>query len=493
MKQNQKSEKTIKILSLKENSKKFKKAVKEAREQNHSELGIPKDIQKIKFREYLGQDPKKRTKIMEEKEICFSFIPSDSEKKEWIKIGFPKFKHLLKFLKQEYDKLDNFELILFRKSNCDSFYSDNSYKIIKVYVNIDKYLEYAKAINDVVYKLKIVKYGIDIQVDYSVKVPVAFFDKRPITYLPEELNKSHYALIEEIINDVESMPNGTEKKELETLLINSTFAQNVYNNFKKLPSNSATKKLHALIPTLDNLTRKEVEVLLNKILDSKRSEDVTTIISKLPKEHTNKIIEKFSEMAFMYAKYEKLRKSLKEFKILIKKHNNSNKKDEKEIHQFLIKHFWLLGIEYFDKVITSDIDSKKHRTNDTRLEGSRKRPDFIINRVDGFDKCFVIEIEEANDSIFNQNGEFSKKIYDGIIQASDYNLEQKFRNMHSKGIAIIGSINEKKMTIENKIRFKLLREEFPNIEILTYEQIIQKAQSTLDFWKKYEKIKNVDV
>ena len=56
--------------------------------------------------------------------------------------------------------------------------------------------------------------------------------------------------------------------------------------------------------------------------------------------------------------------------------------------------------------------------------------------------------------IFNKNGEFSKKVYDGIFQASDYNIEQKFRNIHSKGIAVIGSIQESKLTEDEKKRFQ---------------------------------------
>lgn len=37
---------------------------------------------------------------------------------------------------------------------------------------------------------------------------------------------------------------------------------------------------------------------------------------------------------------------------------------------------------------------------------------------------------------------------------------------------------------DKKKRFKLLVQEFPHIEILTYDDIISKAQSTLDFWEK---------
>lgn len=172
------------------------------------------------------------------------------------------------------------------------------------------------------------------------------------------------------------------------------------------------------------------------------SSEFLKYISNLPADQSQKIIKKLPAMDIMFNRYEKLTKSLKEFKKLIDKHNKSETNDEAEIHKFLTKHYWLMGIEYVDKEKLSDYDAEGNRVNETKLYASRKHPDFIIKRLDGFDKCVVIELEDANDPIFKKNGEFSKKVYDGILQATDYNIEQKFRDLHSKGIAVIGSLQK---------------------------------------------------
>ena len=62
--------------------------------------------------------------------------------------------------------------------------------------------------------------------------------------------------------------------------------------------------------------------------------------------------------------------------------------------------------------------------------------------------------------------------------------------IYSKGIAIIGSTAMTKITDAQKERWNLLCESFPNVEILTYDHIIQNAQTTLDFWKRYESMTN---
>ena len=481
-----KIKKTIDPLPSVDNVKEIKKIMSDLRKITYSESSIPEDIQKIKFWTHLGQESPMSTKLMEEKEIGFSFDPSEKERKKWTKDGFVKLSHLLTTLKTMCNGSDGFELILFRTNYEESFYLLPNAKTINVYVNIYTYLEHGLAINDIIYKLKIVKYSRNIQKEYSAKVPLAFFKKRSPSELPETLKTSYYAVIEEIINDIEDMPDGEEKRDLSKVLIQSNLARKSFEKFNKLSPESPAKKLQEFTPALDKLTPKEVEILLKKIIHSEISVEFIDNITKLPKEYINKIAKKMPEMAIIYGRYEKLQDSLKKFKALIDKHNNSSTKNEAEIHKFLTEHYWLLGIEYFDKERLSDFDHDGNTTNATRMDGSRKHPDFIIKRIDGFDKCVVIELEEANDPIFNNNGEFSKKVYDGIFQAADYNIEQKFRDMNSKGIAVIGSIKGRTLTKDEKKRFKLLVQEFPNIEILTYEHIIEKAQSTLNFWKQYK-------
>jgi len=115
----------------------------------------------------------------------------------------------------------------------------------------------------------------------------------------------------------------------------------------------------------------------------------------------------------------------------------------------------------------------------------QKKADFIIERIDGLDKCIIIELEEANDPIFTKDGGLSKKVYDGIHQAVDYYIEQKSRNINSKGLAVIGSIIGERLTAKQKRKLTLLKETFHNVEILTYDDIIAKADSTLNFWRSY--------
>jgi hypothetical protein len=140
----------------------------------------------------------------------------------------------------------------------------------------------------------------------------------------------------------------------------------------------------------------------------------------------------------MLDRYEKLEKSLKEFKKKVREHQNATEKNEHELHELLIKDYWLLGVEYFDKKILSDITPDGKLTGDTKI-GKMKHADFIIERIDGLDKCVIIELEEANDPIFfRKDGTLSKGVYDGIHQAVDYYIEQRSQGYNSKGIAVIG-------------------------------------------------------
>lgn len=79
-----------------------------------------------------------------------------------------------------------------------------------------------------------------------------------------------------------------------------------------------------------------------------------------------------------------------------------------------------------------------------------------------------------------------KKVYDRINQAVDYSIENQMRGTYSKGIANIGSLAAIDLSETQKTRLRLLNESFHDVDILTYDQIIEKAEATLDFWKKYE-------
>lgn len=420
----------------------------------------------------------------ERKEINFAFTPSNEERARWEIDAFPKLSSLLTYLKNKYGSLERFEVIFFRDIKPKSFYFEDRPTITNVYVNLDSYQKYHSVINPEISQLKISKYYRKINLEYSKKVPIAFFKNNPPLSLVEDLKKSNYRVIENIIKEYETM-NEEEKKDLKTIFEHSKLADETIKEFEKLTPESPKKQLKLFMRVLDKLSKKEVETLFNGILKSKSSRNLISVIGGLSSKDQSKISKNLPEMAKMYDHYEQLDKSLKEFKKKIKEHTETDKKDEKDIHKLLAKDYWLLGIEYFGRKILSDIDENGKKTGDTNI--GRKRADFIIlQRLDGTDTCVVIEIEEANDKIFNVDGTISKKVYDGIVQAIDYTLEQKFRDVHSKGLAVIGSLKASKLSQDEKKRLHLLAESFPNVEVLTYDQIIEKAESTLRFWKETE-------
>jgi hypothetical protein len=373
---------------------------------------------------------------LKQKEVCFAYKLDEKEKEIIMDVGFPKLRHLLSFLKEKYG-LDGFELIFFNTDKPEPFYikEKNGKKI--VYVNIEIYRSYGDELNPIIRDLRVIKCGNEIWSKFSKMVPIAFFNKEPPSVLTQRLKESYYTVIENLIREFEGMGDEQKKKIKETFE-HSKLGTEVIEKWVKFNPDAPEVQLKKFIQVIEKLGESEVEELLNSILNSKISLYFIRTLSKLPITEQNRIIRKMPEMAKMYDRYEKLKKSLKEFEKKIIEHQNSKNKDEKDIHKFLNNNYWLLGIEYFDKEILSDITSEGKLTGDTKI-CNRKHADFIIKRIDGLDKCIVIELEEANDRIFNKDGSLSPEVYDGITQAVDYYIEQKSMGMNSKGIAVIGS------------------------------------------------------
>lgn len=331
--------------------------------------------------------------------------------------------------------------------------------------------------------MKIQKYARKIMHEYSLKVPERFFAGEPKSALVRELRNSSYSILEDLIKEFDKM-GVTQKRNLKTAFEHSKMGQEVIKEYIDLNPEAPKIQLKKFLEVIERLGEAEVGELLNSILSSKISRYFIKQLSQLPLKEQNKVFKKLPEMSKMLDRYEKLKKSLKKFKELIKEHKNSAQKDEHEIHKFLAKDFWLLGIEYFDKKILSDITPEGELTGDTKI-GSRKHSDFIIERIDGLDKCVIIELEEANDPIFNKDGTLSKKVYEGIHQAVDYYIEQKSRGYNSRGLAVVGAILEKNLSGKQKKKLTLLKETFHNVDVLTYDDIIERAENTLNFWNTY--------
>jgi len=420
---------------------------------------------------------------LKKKNIHFAFKPSVEEEKHWKDIGFKKLTHLLMFLKKAHHGLDNFDLVFFRGSHSQDYYTKVEHGKPIISVNIDRYLEYGVELNSALNELKIQKYARKISHEYSEKVPEKFFNGESKKSLIRELKKSNYTILENLIKEFDKM-SVRQKRDLKRAFEHSKMGTEIIKEYIDLNPEAPKIQLKKFIEVIEKLGEEEVGELLTSILKSKKSRLFIKQLSKLSIKEQNKIFKKLPEMSKMLDRYEKLQVSLREFKKKIKEHKNSPRKDEKDIHKFLAKHYWLLGIEYFDKQIFSDITPEGELTGDTKI-GKRKHADFVIERINGLDKCVLIELEEANDLIFNKDGSLSKEVYDGIHQAVDYYIEKKSKNINSKGLAVIGSIMGERLTAEQKKKLILLKETFHNVEVLTYDDIIEKADNTINFWKSY--------
>ena len=123
-----------------------------------------------------------------------------------------------------------------------------------------------------------------------------------------------------------------------------------------------------------------------------------------------------------------------------------------------------------------------------------QRYDFYVEKYDGY--ADIIEIKKVNELIFDKKGKvttvFSKAIQqlidyidDAILWGNNKRLSKKlnFNFLKPKGILIIG----KNQDVE---RLKNLQYYFHNIEILTYDDVLERGKNIikhLDVKKKKKK------
>jgi hypothetical protein len=441
----------------------------------------------------------------EEKVILTTFPLTVEDKRIYSKGHFAKIGPLLHYLKDKYGGLKKFELIFFtQKENEERFIIDEKKEPVAVWVNLDEYKKFGGALNKVFYEIHITAKFRSITSDLSKKVPDYYFSRKSIDGLIEEFKESKYQLYENIFRTIDELPEDEQRKILESFE-HTKSGEKLYDKIKKLQPDSPEIELKRFVMVLDKLGPKSVDELLRSLLESKLSNTfikqalksmeskpdfysfILDWISQISISKQIKILKSLPDMIKLYEMFEKLKKSKEAFEKLIEKHIASEKKDEKEIHKFLVDNYWLLGIEYFEREILSAIDSNGRITRDTSL--GRLQPDIILKSISEGkeDGVVIIELEEANDKIFNLDGTLSKEVFDGIDQVIRYNIENRLKNKFPKGIAVIGSTLGIKLKEEQKIRLFLLAESFHNIEILTYDDILRKADATLRFFQSYKK------
>lgn len=151
---------------------------------------------------------------------------------------------------------------------------------------------------------------------------------------------------------------------------------------------------------------------------------------------------------------------------------------EQEYQEFLEDNYWFFGPEYFDV----------ERENPAGYNG---RIDFLLKRTDGFHD--VVETKKPKHDLFTESGSLSAKLKDTLSQIADYlDFYETHRLSHKAqtgndvyqptGIIVIGRENEETRAAIKKHE----RVIHPNIEILTYDDLKDRAERTIETLKDDE-------
>ena len=419
-----------------------------------------------------------------EKDIFLAYQVSKEIVDNWKRNGFWKSNHLLKFLETRYAGLGNFKLILFEKEDADDFYEVKENGVTDVYLNYQRFIAYCREIDSFLRKLTLVQLNYELQSMFNTRISESYFNKMPADELKKQLNTTHFKIIETILKEYNSLSN-EQKQSLFEAIEHSTPGTELVQKYITYKPDTPEIQLKLFMQVIDKLGPEGFAELAKSVLSGDKLIKLSKEIENLSLDDQTLLIRNVPHAARLLNLCETLKTSIIRFETIIEKHKKSKVKNETEIHSFLSSNYWLLGVDYFDKVIETSINEFGKKINETAFYNFTAIPDFTIKMINGDeDECVVIELEEANDMIFKKDGNLSKKVFDGINQAMIYVVLKKVERKEARGIAVIGSA--KKLGKRQKEQVRILRNSYPLVKILTYEDMISNASTVIKFLEKYK-------
>jgi len=390
-------------------------------------------------------------------------------------------KHLLSHLSNKFGGIDKFELVL--ADGLAKDYLVKGKRRPQVWVEVDRYTSYGYEIDRLVNRLEFSHHFYDIQSEAANRTPQGFFSGQSPEDLFDTLNTSTFRIIESIVTKFDQLKAG-ERRKIIGILENSGIERKLLEKYDRLPRGSPERMGKLFLKAMAKMPRRKLEAILKGLLKSTRTLRVFEGIRQMSTEDQIRIARNLDSLVGFSARIEQVNRSLKQFTKLVEEHRKAKHADEKEIHAFLVKNYWLLGPEYFGEPVKSSVSAEGEKTPwATAFYDDKFSPDYEIQRLDGSHDCIVFEFEEANDPVFLKNGKMSKRVMNGINQAISYVAFKRLEGDYSKGIAVIGSVKH-----PNRAQLKQLRilASAVNVEVLLYEDIINRAQRVVDFFQRRE-------
>lgn len=163
---------------------------------------------------------------------------------------------------------------------------------------------------------------------------------------------------------------------------------------------------------------------------------------------------------------------------------DSKKIPESELQEFLYAHAWLFGTEYVS-------------VQPQKLRGAHSKFDFYLERFNKTND--IVEIKLLSDQIINQDGSINANVIQAVDQLIEYlessiaaahstviSEEEGIKELRPRGIVVIGrdSCKEAKSKL-HKWNYRL-----NHIQILTYYDVLERAEAVLKHIEKQEVIVN---
>lgn len=194
--------------------------------------------------------------------------------------------------------------------------------------------------------------------------------------------------------------------------------------------------------------------------------------------HKKKIIEELMNNISIY-RDQNLKNKVPEYKKILNQFRKlvDAEKTEPSYQKFLKENFWIFGLEY--------ISCKSQK-----MAGAKNKPDFSLERYDKFRD--IVEIKRPQDKVFVKSGKrYSQgiKLKEALAEVMDY-VDYFLRHINDeiiefgetyykpKAIIVIGRANGLKDKV-NQLNSFLHR-----IEIVTYDDLIERAEKIIEFYEK---------
>ncbi|MBI5347170.1 MAG: DUF4263 domain-containing protein [Candidatus Aenigmarchaeota archaeon] len=157
---------------------------------------------------------------------------------------------------------------------------------------------------------------------------------------------------------------------------------------------------------------------------------------------------------------------------------------ESDLQEFLYLHAWLFGTEYLS-------------AEPQKMRGAHSKFDFYLERYNKTKD--IVEIKLMSENIINQDGSISANVIQAVDQLIEYlessiaaahstviSAEEDINELRPRGIVIIGKNSDK------KAKEKLCKWNYRmnHIQIITYNDVLDRAQAVIKHIEKQEVIIN---